>query len=87
MHIQCIQVYELIKKLQLNSKKFNTHTHTHTCIYIYIYILWIRTLWNWIYEYAIYEIIWICEYMKLYNLHTIMNVHIYGFIHAHVQCI
>ena len=28
-----------------------------------IYIkLWTRTLWNWIYEYAIYEIIWICEY-------------------------
>ena len=43
-----------------------------------------RTLWNWIYGYAIYEIIWIC---KLYNLHTIMNLHIYEFMYAHVQCI
>ena len=34
-----------------------------------------------------YETIWICEYMKLYNLHTVMNIHIYDFIHAHVQCI
>ena len=31
-HTTCIEVYELITKLYLHSKQFNTHTHTH--IYI-----------------------------------------------------
>ena len=40
------------------------------------------------YELEHYEIEYMnTKFMKLYNLHTIMNLHIYEFIHAHVQCI
>ena len=66
--------YELITKLYLHSKQFN--------MYIYIYKLWTKTLWNWIYEYAIYDIIWICEYEIIqftYNYEYIymnLNMHI-----------
>ena len=75
MHIQCIEVYELITKLELNSKQFNTHTHTH--------ILWIRTVWNWIYEYAIYEIIWICEYEIIQFTYNYEYIHTY--IHIYMN--
>ena len=78
MHIQCIQVYKLFTKLQLQNCIYIRNNLTHTQIYIYYelehyeieYIMQYEIIW--IYE---YEIIWTRSLGKWNYIYMNMKLH------------